>query len=100
MVVDGLAGMEEAVKAVFSRADVQRCVVHALRQTRLAVRRKDWEEVHQDLRAVLDARDREAAIEAFERFRERWKRRYPRVVSRWENHLGSLLAYFAYPEAL
>lgn len=100
VVADGLAGIEEAVKAVFPRADVQRCVVHALRQTRLAVRRKDWEEVRRDLRAVLDARDREEALEAFRRFRERWRRQYPRVVSRWENHLGSLLAYFAYPETL
>ncbi|MCF6191546.1 MAG: IS256 family transposase [Candidatus Hydrothermae bacterium] len=100
VVADGLAGMEEAVKSVFPRADVQRCVVHALRQTRLAVRRKDWEEVLQGLRAVLDAKDWEAAMEAFRGFRERWRRRYPRVVSLWEKHLGSLLAYFAYPGAL
>jgi len=100
VVADGLAGIEEAVKAVFPRADVQRCVVHALRQTRVQVRKQDWEEMHRDLRAVIDARDWEAALEAFAIFQERWGKRYPRVVSRWEKHLGSLLAYFAYPEVL
>ena len=56
-----LAGIEEAIKAVFPRADVQRCVVHTLHRS-LAVRRKDWEEVRRDLRAMLDARDRKEAL--------------------------------------
>ncbi len=31
--VDGLTGFEEAIKAVYPKAEVQRCIVHQLRNT-------------------------------------------------------------------
>jgi putative transposase len=40
-VFDGLPGLEEVFKAVYPKADVQRCVVHKVRNTLSRVRKKD-----------------------------------------------------------
>ncbi|WP_376790476.1 transposase [Thermoflexus sp.] len=40
--IDGLPGLEEVVKRVFPQADIQRCPVHKLRQTRHQGRCPDW----------------------------------------------------------
>ena len=40
-VFDGLPGLEEAFKAVCPKADVQRCVIHKVRNTLHRVRKKD-----------------------------------------------------------
>jgi putative transposase len=39
-VFEGLTGLEEAFKAVYPKADVQRCVVHKVRNTLSRVRKK------------------------------------------------------------
>jgi putative transposase len=48
-VFDGLPGLEEAFKEVYPKADVQRCVVHKVRNTLNHVRKKDQFEVAEDL---------------------------------------------------
>ena len=100
VVGDGLTGLEEAVKAVFPRADFQRCTVHQLRNTRHQVRRKDWEAIRQDLKAMLDAPDLETALAHWAAFREQWQARYPKVVASWEQNLDQLLTFLRYPKAI
>ena len=97
VVMEGLPGLEDAVRRVFPGADIQRCTVHKLRQTRAQVRRKDWSEVHADLKAVLDAPDRETALARFAEFRARWQARYPKLVASWERDLDTLLTFLHYP---
>lgn len=40
-VFDGLPGLEAAMKEVYPKADVQRCVVHKIRNALTAARKKD-----------------------------------------------------------
>jgi putative transposase len=51
-VFDGLPGLEEAFKAVYPKADVQRCVVHKVRNTLNRVRKKDQFEVAENLKLI------------------------------------------------
>ncbi|MDY7224730.1 IS256 family transposase, partial [Halalkalibacterium halodurans] len=60
-VFDGLAGLEEAMKAVYPKADVQRCVVHKVRNALHAVRKKDQPAVAQDFKPIYQANTYEEA---------------------------------------
>lgn len=99
-VFDGLSGLEEAFKRVFPKADIQRCVVHKMRNTLSSIRKKHREEMVTDLKAVYLAPGHEQALEAFERFQTKWLKTYPKVVRSWEDDLSVLLTFYKYPAVL
>lgn len=96
-VFDGLNGLEEAFKSVFPKADVQRCVVHKVRNTLNKVRKKDQIEVAEDLKLIYRATTKEAAIQAFREFEKKWSKKYAREVQSWEKDLDVLLTFMKYP---
>lgn len=96
-VFDGLAGLDAALKEVFPKADVQRCVVHKLRNTHSMVRVKDKEPLFEDLKPVYRAENKEQALENFEKFKQTWKKIYPKVIQSWEDDLSDLLRFYDYP---
>lgn len=96
-VLDGLNGLEEAFKSVFPKADVQRCVVHKVRNTLNKVRKKDQIEVAEDLKLIYRATTKEAAIQAFREFEKKWSKKYAREVQSWEKDLDVLLTFMKYP---
>lgn len=99
-VFDGLPGLEEAFKSIYPKADVQRCVVHKVRNTLNRVRKKDREEVAEDLKAIYRSFTRSQAEEQFHLFQEKWQTKYPREVSSWENDLPVLLTFLKYPSSI
>lgn len=52
-VFDGLSGLDDAFKEVFPKADVQRCVIHKLRNTQALVRIKDKEQLSKILKKCI-----------------------------------------------
>src|SRR5699024_761804 len=64
-VFDGLTGLDAAFKEVFPKADVQRCVVHKVRNTKAAVRVKDEPQLLEDLKKVYHAVDGSEALQNF-----------------------------------
>ncbi|TVZ85207.1 mutator family transposase [Aeribacillus composti] len=65
---NGLPGLEEAFKTVYPKADVQRCVVHKVRNTLSRVRKKDQFEVAEDLKLIFCAPNKEIALQMFQLF--------------------------------
>jgi len=65
-VFDGLPGLEEAFKAVYPKADVQRCVVHKVRNTLSRVRKKDQFEMAEDLKLIYRSPNKKIALEMFQ----------------------------------
>jgi transposase-like protein len=98
VVSDDLPGIEEATSSVFPGADHQLCITHAMRNSQRKVRRRDWEEVSQDLKAIYRAFSIKEAEEAFQAFQEAWKKRYPNLVRYWRENFASLTAFLKYPE--
>ena len=96
-VFDGLNGLEEAFKSVYPKADVQRCVVHKVRNILNKVRKKDQIEVAEDLKLIYRATTKEAAIQAFHEFEKKWSKKYAREVQSWEKDLDVLLTFMKYP---
>lgn len=99
-VFDGLPGLEEAFKSIYPKADVQRCVVHKVRNTLNRVRQTDRESVAEDLKAVYRSFTRSQAEAQFDVFREKWQAKYPREVSSWEQDLPVLLTFLKYPSSI
>jgi transposase-like protein len=99
-VFDGLPGLEEAFKSLYPKADVQRCVVHKVRHTLNRVRKKDREEVAEDLKAIYRSFTHSQAEEQFYMFQEKWQNKYPREVSSWEKDLPVLLTFLKYPSSI
>jgi putative transposase len=96
-VFDGLSGLEEAFLAVYPKADVQRCVVHKVRNTLNKVRKKDQFEISEGLKLIYKSPTREIAQIQFEKFKEDWSKKYPKEVQSWEQDLPVLLTFMKYP---
>lgn len=96
-VFDGLTGLEDAFKAVYPKADVQRCVVHKVRNTLNHVRKKDQYEIADSLKVIYNSPTKEIAQIQFEKFKKDWEKRYPKEVASWEKDLPVLLTFMKYP---
>lgn len=97
---DGLPGLEDAMKEIYPKADVQRCVVHKLRNAYNAVRKKDVTAVIESLKPIYQANTKEEAHSQFNSFKEAWKSKYPKVVKSWEEDLDVLLTFLDYPSSI
>lgn len=99
-IFDGLAGLEEAFHDVYPKADVQRCVVHKVRNTLSHVRKKDQPEVAEDLKTIYKSNTRELALEQFQSFEKKWESRYPKEIESWSKDLPVLLTFLNYPSCI
>ncbi|MDT9724254.1 IS256 family transposase [Xylanibacillus composti] len=96
-VFDGLIGLEEAFHSVYPKADVQRCVVHKMRNTFPKVRVKDKVEFLGNLKEVYNAPCYEEAVRQFHAVELKWSKQYPRELASWRADLPVLLTFYKYP---
>lgn len=80
MSVDGLNGFTEAIEAVFSDTLVQRCVIHAIRNSLNYVSTKDRKAFMEGLKPVYKASTREEAYANLEELSKLWKDKYPMAL--------------------
>ena len=99
-VADGIGGLEERIREYFPKADFQSCIVHKVRNTLSKVKAKDRKKVAKDLKKIYQASTEEEALKAFEKFKEKWISKYPKVVKSWEQELYKLLTFLKYPESI
>jgi transposase-like protein len=95
--VDGLAGLPEAIEAVFPKAQVQLCIVHKVRQTLSYVSYKERKAVAGDLRKIYAAPTLTGAELALEEFERKWEGRYPMLAGLWRGSWDRLTVFFDYP---
>jgi transposase-like protein len=84
--VDGLQGFSEAIHAVFPQTDVQRCIVHQIRNSLRYVSSKDQKVFMADLKLVYKAPTREEAETQLLRLGDKWGSRYTMAIRSWENN--------------
>ena len=75
--VDGLAGFKEAINAVYPNAEVQRCIIHMLRNSFKYVSYKDLKKFSSDFKAVYKAPTEESALSELESIKEIWGKNIP-----------------------
>lgn len=94
---DNLKGFTEAIKATFPNTDTQLCVVHQVRNSVRYVVWTDKKEFINDLKAVYNAINLDAAQEAFILFKDKWNKKYPHAILSWERNWAELTTFFKYP---
>jgi transposase-like protein len=95
--VDGLTGFKEAIQAVFPRARIQRCVLHAIRNSLKYVTYTEQDAFMRDLKPVYQAPSRDAAELALLHLSETWGDKYRVAVRLWETHWAELSTCFDFP---
>jgi len=95
--VDGLTGLKEAIEAVFPKSDIQRCIIHQLRNSFKYVSYKHIKEFSKDFKKVYQATNEEEALENFYQVKEKWGKQYPYAFRSWESNWDSLTSFFKFP---
>jgi transposase-like protein len=97
---DNLAGMNEAITAVFPKTDHQLCIVHQIRNSLKFVSYKDYKKVTADLKKVYTAPTEEMALFALDEFAKIWDKTYPHIAKSWYSHWDNLAVFFEYPQEI
>src|SRR5919199_4901659 len=95
--IDGLTGFKEAIQAVFPQTQIQRCIIHQVRQSLSYVSWKDRKAFVADLKRIYQAPTREAAEFKLLELGERWGDTYAVAVRSWEKHWDDLATMFDDP---
>jgi transposase-like protein len=97
-VIDGCAGLRNAVDLTWRGIPVQRCAVHKLRNLLRKAPVHAHEEVREDFHAIVYADSLEKAREAWKAFVRKWSKQCPAVVTSLEEGGEELLTFFVFPK--
>lgn len=98
--IDNLKGFDEAIWTIYPQTEVQTCVVHQIRNSIKYVASKDQKAFMTDLKPVYRADNESQALSELENLKEKWGKKYPMVISSWENNWPKLSTYFKYPAGI
>lgn len=96
--VDGLSGFKEAINSVYPKAQVQRCVIHMLRNSFKYVSYKDIKKFSSDFKSVYKAPNEELALRELEMLKEKWGKKYPYAISNWESNWDVVSPFFSFSD--
>jgi transposase-like protein len=95
--MDGLSGFKEAVLAVFPQTQIQRCIIHQIRNSLKYVTWNDRKAFMIDLKQVYQAATQESAEANLNQLSEKWGDKYAVAIRSWQNNWEDLATFFAYP---
>lgn len=98
--VDGLVGFKDAIQAVFPSTEVQRCIVHQIRNTLNYVSYKHRKEFARDLKLVYTASTEDVALNELTLVEQKWDKQYAIALRSWRNNWDELSTYFKYPQEI
>jgi putative transposase len=96
--IDGLSGFNEAIKAIYPKALVQRCIIHQIRSSARYVNYKHRKEFCRDMKAIYTAANEEEGFRQLEFFNEKWKLSYPTGVKTWYDNWEVLSPFFRFSD--
>jgi len=95
--VDNLKGISEAIEAVYPQAEIQKCIVHQIRNSLRFVSWKERKPMAKDLKLIYTAATEEEGAAALKEFSEKWDKRYPHVSASWKKNWAEIATFFKYP---
>ena len=93
---DNLRGFSEAIQSIYPKAEIQRCIVHQVRNSLKYVASKDQKAFMKELKEVYRADTKELAETELLNLSEKWGKKYPIVIQSWEANWEKLTTYFQY----
>lgn len=94
--IDNLSGFVDAIQSIYPKTDVQLCVIHQIRNSKKYLSYKDTKEFMGDLRTVYTATSKEKAEHNLNRLKQKWDKKYPKVIESWYRNWDQLSTYFQY----
>ncbi|MCS7465013.1 transposase, partial [Paenibacillus doosanensis] len=82
------------------KTEIQKCVIHQIRNSIKYVSYKDLKKVTAALRPIYTAPTEEAALQELEQFEAVWGKQYPLIVRSWRNNWDELATFFKYSPEL
>lgn len=98
--VDGLTGLKEAIQTAFPKSEIQRCVIHQLRNSFKYVSYKDIKQFAQDFKGVYTAVSEEAGYGKLGELEKKWGSKYPFAIKSWEINWDVLSPFFKFPKEI
>lgn len=98
--VDNLKGFSEAINACFPDTEIQKCIVHQVRNCTRYVNYKDLRPFTKDMKLIYRAASEEHALVELDKFDEVWGKKYPLAIKSWRANWAELSAAFKYPPEL
>lgn len=95
--VDNLRGFTEAISACYPKTEIQKCVIHQIRNSIKYVSYKDLKKITSELKPIYKAPTEQAALEELEQFEQNWGSKYPLMVRSWRNNWDEIATFFKYP---
>lgn len=97
---DSLKGFTEAILSVFPKTQVQKCIVHQIRNSLKYIASKDQKEFLKDLKRVYGAANKQMAEDELLNLEEKWGQKYPVVIESWQRNWEELSQYLEYTESI
>ncbi len=98
--VDNITGFSQAISACYPKTEIQKCIIHQIRNSTRYVSYKDLKKVTADLKPIYKAATEEMALLELDRFEETWGAKYPLIVRSWRSNWDELATFFKYPPEL
>lgn len=98
--VDGLTGFNEAIRAVYPKTEIQKCIIHQIRNSTRFVSYKDIKKLMADLKKVYKATTEKNALSELNEFDNTWSKKYPKIAISWRKNWTELSTFFKYPDAV
>ena len=95
--VDGLTGLKDAIQAAYPNAEIQRCIIHQLRNSFKYVNYKDLRQFADDFKEVYKAANEEVGYQKLLELDEKWGKKYPYAIKSWDMNWDVLSPFFKYP---
>lgn len=97
---DNLSGFSQAIESVYPKTEIQKCIIHQIRNSTKFVSYRDIKDLMKDLKTVYKASTEKLILSNLDIFEEKWCKKYPMCVKSWRNNWAELATYFKYPEGI
>lgn len=97
---DNLRGFSEAILSIYPKTQIQKCIVHQIRNSLKYIASKDQKAFMKDLKLVYKATNKSIAEDQLLILEEKWGEKYPVVIESWNRNWEELSAYFEYTEPI
>lgn len=94
---DNLSGFTQAIKAAFTLALTQLCIVHQIRNSCKFVPWSERREFAAGLREIYSAVNEQAAADALDRFEQKWGGKYAYAIKSWRANWAELVTFLDFP---
>ncbi len=97
--IDGLKGFPEAIKGVFPETQIQKCIIHQIRNTVKYISHKEKKRFCNDLKNIYTATTEKTGYEKLQKMKKEWNQ-YAIYLKSWEDNWDELSTFFNYSEEI